>query len=98
MKTIWKKKSAVITALSDDLQDRIKEIENDIKKVMQLIRKTQSDKMIENYENEIITLEDEKAEILVKIGGKKKEDTIDIDELISNTKAILRNPSFIREL
>lgn len=98
MKTIWKKKSAVITALSDDLQDRIKEIENDIKKVMQLIRKTQSDKMIENYENEIITLEDEKAEILVKIGGKKNEDTIDIDELISNTKAILRNPSFIREL
>lgn len=54
--------------------------------------------MIENYENEIICLEDEKTELLVKIGSSDKEDKVDIEELISNTKAILRNPSFVREL
>ena len=98
MKTLWKKKNAITDALSADLTDRVKEIDDDCKKIMQLIRKSQSGKMIENYENEIIALEDEKTELLMKIGWQQKEETINIDDLISNTKAILRNPSFIRDL
>ena len=68
MKTLWKKKNAITDALSADLTDRVKEIDDDCKKIMQLIRKSQSGKMIENYENEIIALEDEKTELLMKIG------------------------------
>lgn len=98
MKETWAKKNEVFISLASDLQDRVKEIEDDIKKIMQLIRKSQSEKMIENYENEIISLEDEKTELLIKIGCSDKHEWIDIDELIANTKAILRNPSFIRGL
>lgn len=67
MKTIRKKKSSITDTLIADLTDRAKEIDNDVKKIMQLIRKSQNSKMIENYENEIIDLEDEKSQLLVKI-------------------------------
>lgn len=45
-----------------------------------------------------IELKEERITIELKIEKSKEDDFIDIDELITNTKTILKNPSFIREL
>jgi hypothetical protein len=54
--------------------------------------------MIETYENEIIDLKGEKREIEIRAETNNPDNEIDIDELITNTKVILTNPSFIWDL
>jgi predicted nucleic acid-binding Zn-ribbon protein len=98
MKEIWSKKDFLKNELVKDLHQRIDEINKDIKKLMDLLRKSKNEKMIENYENEIIGLEEEKTTVQLKIDSKEVQEPVNIEEIISNTKAILRNPSFIRDL
>lgn len=98
MKNMLAKKSEIYKSIEVDLQKRKQEIDNKIDKVMKLILKTRSERMIENYENEIIDLEDEKAQIIIKLESKKWEKQINVDEIITNTKTLLTNPWFIRDL
>gem|GEM_PF-5977964 len=98
MKETRSKKDFLKNELVKDLYKRIDEIETDSKKLMDRIRKAKNEKMIENYENEIISLEEEKEHIQLKIDSREQQEPVNIEEIISNTKAILRNPAFIRDL
>lgn len=98
MKTVRSKKSSTSEALIKDMEKRVAEIDKEKKKLVKLATKSKTDEMVEEYENEIITLKDEQATIKLKIERSKEDDFIDIKKIISNTKTILKNPSFIREL
>lgn len=54
--------------------------------------------MIELYENKIITLTEEQESLRFRIKEVSLGQDIDIQQLISNTKAILINPKFIWDL
>jgi len=98
MMKVWKDKEKVIAGLSKDKEKRIFEIDEEVRNVMSKIKNTKNEKMIEIYESEIITLTEEKEEIQLRIKETDINQDIDIKKLISNTKSILTNPRFIRDL
>ena len=98
MMNVWKQKGNIKTDLLKDKDKRIIEIEKEINVFMNKIQGTTKEQMIELYENKIITLTEEKENLQFKMKETSSEQNIDIEKLISNTKAILRNPRFIRDL
>ena len=98
MMNVWKEKGNIKSDLLKDKTKRINGIDKEINAFMDKIQGTTKEQMIELYENKIITLTEEKENLQFKIKETSSEQDIDIDKLISNTKAILINPKFIRDL
>jgi len=99
MKEMYDKKMNLAEHLNKDIEKRIAEIDSEINSTLNRIWKTTNETLIEKYENHIITLEEEKQEIKIRIEVRNwNRVNVNIDELISNTKTILANPSFVRDL
>ena len=81
-----------------DKAKRIGEIDKEINDFMDKVQRTNKEQMVELYENKIITLTEEKDALQLKMKETSSEQDMDIQKLISNTKAILTNPRFIWDL
>jgi DNA anti-recombination protein RmuC len=84
--------------ISKDKEKRIQEIKKEIDKDIDRINKTNNESMIDIYENKIISLQEEISEISSQLNNVDPTNGVAIDKLITNTKAILRNPAMIWEL
>ena len=95
MNDIWLSEKDNISKVQNKKDDELVELDSEIKRVEDRLFSTDKDNLIKVYENKLEELVEKKHDLENKIHGNKEE-KIDLQLLITNTKAILSSPLLVR--